>query len=175
MMGWICPICGTARPPHWDQCCTAPVAHKPDALTQSTDAVAQSALAQSPVADVVALEPKTKRRSTNRRSYDDPFFDEFWSVYPHKVDKLKAQGAFHDALARGALAQSIIDGARQYAWYCRINAVEVRHMKYAQGWLNADRWNDELSLPAAVGEGPSHEEQQSRRIAEENRAIEEMS
>lgn len=157
MMGWICPVCGAARPPHWEKCCTAPV-------PQSGDASAN--------AEVVALEPKTKRPSPKRRSYDDPLFDEFWSKYPLKLDKPKAYAAWQAALAQGAEPQRIIAGAQKYARYCRIN--EWLSPKYAQGWLNNERWNDELPLPREVGEGPSFEEQEAQRRAEEERAIREM-
>ncbi|MGH6654613.1 MAG: helix-turn-helix domain-containing protein, partial [Actinocrinis sp.] len=68
-------------------------------------------------------------------------FDDFWKIYPLKKGKLAAQKAFTKAVTGGADPQAIIDGALEYAFECRMK--EPKYVKYAQGWLNDGRWQDE--------------------------------
>lgn len=92
-------------------------------------------------------------------------FDEFWKVYPKKSAKPEARRAWAKAIKR-APAQTIIDGARRYAhWLANPAKGEFRPTtKHPQGWLNADRWDDEeirhVRLPDEVSA-----EDRSRRFA----------
>lgn len=147
-MSWICGRCGVSVRDDMAYC----VACAPNAAAHRTGAPGASVGASAPFADVVALKPRSTQRQQKRRSYNDPAFDEFWKHYPLKLDKKKAHQAWTDAIASGAPAQSITNAAMRYARYCAVNAIEPRHIKYAQGWLNGERWNDEIPLPAAAGE-----------------------
>ena len=153
-IGWICPVCGTARPPQLDRCCTVEVPQVPRP------------------ADVVALGSKTNRQKPKRLDYSDyPDFEAFWNNYPQKRDKRAALAAWITATASGAAPQTIIAAAKRYAAWCAANDVEARHIKYAQGWLNHERWTDEVVVPAAVGEtDPAYivgtPEYEARQVAE---------
>lgn len=68
----------------------------------------------------------------------DDAFDLFWSTYPSKKSKLEARRAFDAALERASFDE-ILAGATRYRDDPHRNP---EHTKYAQGWLNADRWND---------------------------------
>lgn len=73
-----------------------------------------------------------------------PEFELFWEKYPLRKDKRKAAAAFANALERAPLAE-IVAGAERY----RDDPDRApAFTKYAEGWLNDDRWTDEASTVA---------------------------
>lgn len=77
-------------------------------------------------------------------------FEKFWKIYPHRKDKRKAQLAFDRALQRAPL-ETILAGARAYAGD---PDRKTEFTKYAEGWLNGDRWLDEAPVPAPPKPSP---------------------
>jgi hypothetical protein len=69
---------------------------------------------------------------------ENPLFEEFWKVYPRKVEKGVARKAWRNALKR-ATAEEIIAGAKRYAAL----KLDLEFTKHPGPWLNADRWLDE--------------------------------
>ena len=66
-------------------------------------------------------------------------FERFWSEYPRRVGKPKAQAAFVAALGR-ASPEDIIAGAKRYATdRCREDA----YTAHPTTWLHQGRWQDE--------------------------------
>ena len=84
-------------------------------------------------------------------------FEEFWSRFPNRKGKQKAIEAFREALKRADL-ETILQGADNYA----IEAREILRrnpnatLKYPQGWLNDNRWEDE---PTPTFQAPSRSEE----------------
>lgn len=81
----------------------------------------------------------------------DDLFERFWKVFPKKSGKPEAKKAFAKAIKR-APAEIIIQRAERYAaWLAEAGPGEFRpNVKYPQGWLTNDRWNDEeLRTPAS--------------------------
>ncbi|MBT9385496.1 helix-turn-helix domain-containing protein [Pseudooceanicola sp. CBS1P-1] len=77
---------------------------------------------------------------------EDQHFEEFWQAYPKKAGKPAARKAFAKAVKR-APAEVIIRGARLYASWLSSppRAGEFRpSAKHPQGWLNDDRWEDDV-------------------------------
>ena len=70
-------------------------------------------------------------------------FNQFWSVYPKKVDKPLAKRSFEKALKRASL-EVIMDGAERYRDDPNRDS---EFTKNPSTWLNADAWENE-SLPA---------------------------
>lgn len=125
---------------------------------------------------VVALEAKPKTKPQRRKLAYSAAFEEFWRHYPVHRDKFKAQEAFEDAGYAGYPAEEIIAGAKRYARWLKTTTTAP---KYAQGWINGRRWEDELDIPPEVGEtDPAFTvgtpEYAARLLAEEERAIREM-
>lgn len=81
--------------------------------------------------------------ATPLRSSDHPRFQEFWDTYPRRLDRRKASKAFVAAVKR-ADPDLIIAGALRYA---NDPNREENYTKYAEGWLNGDRWLDEPLPP----------------------------
>jgi hypothetical protein len=91
-------------------------------------------------------------------------FDLFWSIYPIKVGKKKAQDAFKKALTETDLA-TLIAGATRYAE--DPNRVEA-YTAHPTTWLNAGRWGDD-PLPERE---LSKEEKAARDLLEARRRAE---
>jgi biotin operon repressor len=66
-------------------------------------------------------------------------FDNFWELYPKKVDKGAAIRAFRKAL-KTFEATEVIAGAKRYAE--DPNLPEKRYVKNPATWLNAEAWNN---------------------------------
>lgn len=75
-------------------------------------------------------EPTTRTR--------EELFEEFWEVYPLKNGKAKARDAFERALKKVSFG-TILEGARRYRDDPNRNP---GYTKWAQGWLNDERWSD---------------------------------
>lgn len=147
-MSFPCPHCGgeivvipgSSPFPGW---------RNPDA----TDAISPAQLVtQSQIAHGsknLDLDPSPKKNQTYNQGYTRNFLD-FWEVYPRHRDKRKAFKAWRNAVARlGATADArgaILAGAIRY----RDDPNRLDEFtKYAEGWLNADGWEDE-PLPARL-------------------------
>jgi hypothetical protein len=87
--------------------------------------------------------PPAGGKRVGRQDYDydtDPVFGHFWSVFPKKKGKPAAYAAWQKAMQRGADPNLIIKAAECY----RDDPSRKPEMtKYAQGWLNDERYNDE--------------------------------
>lgn len=71
-------------------------------------------------------------------------FEEFWEAYPKKAGKPAAEKAYQKAIKKGHDAAAIITGAKRYAlWLSSGGPKDFRPtVKFPQGWLNDERWND---------------------------------
>lgn len=74
-------------------------------------------------------------------------FDYFWTVYPRRVGRLKAEAAFAAALKRGVDPSHIVAGASRYA--VDPNRVD-EFTAHPTTWLNRGGWEDD-PLPARGG------------------------
>jgi uncharacterized protein YdaU (DUF1376 family) len=76
------------------------------------------------------LSPKTENR-----------FDEFWAVFADKRGKQAALKVWKKKKL-DAIADQVISGAKRYI---QIRDADQKFWKQAQGWLNDERWTDEVS------------------------------
>ena len=71
-------------------------------------------------------------------------FDEFWSLYPRKVNKAVARKAWAKLSPEQQLmAAKAIDTHCQY-W--RAKEIELEFIPHASTWLNGERYEDELII-----------------------------
>ena len=74
-------------------------------------------------------------------------FNDFWSVYPKKSEKLYARNCYSKAILKGAKEQDVLEGAKRYASHCLSTNVERQFIKNASTWLNRGCWDDEYDIP----------------------------
>lgn len=90
----------------------------------------------------VAHVSKTSSRKPYNQGYEQEFLA-FWKVYPLHKSKRKAQIAWRKAI-KHASANAILSGAIRY----RDDPTrKPEFTKYAEGWLNDSRWEDEYEAP----------------------------
>jgi hypothetical protein len=104
-----------------------------------------------------------EEQDTKNKQEKDSAFDQFWSIYPKKLDKAKARRAFGTAL-KAADAERIIEGARNYA--NDPNLPEMQFIKYPATWLNAEAWENP-PLPARVQTEDEKRQEELRRLLDE--------
>lgn len=78
-------------------------------------------------------------------------FESFYSEYPRKIGKKKAETAFNAAVKTGVDPQAIIDAAKLYA--ASVKDSEKKFIAHPTTWLHAGRWDDEIELPPTGTEG----------------------
>lgn len=94
----------------------------------------------SPDGDSVLIPDPPKPDTPKPRRYSDEF-EQWWKCYPVKRGKPRAYEAFKKARKRASL-ETLTQGAIDYAGWVKANP--DRSPKWAQGWLNDDRWEDDL-------------------------------
>lgn len=71
----------------------------------------------------------------NRKNYSCEF-EEFWSIYPRKVDKGSAYKKFMTRVKTGFREDELIQAAKNYAEECENNGTEKRYIKHAATFLS---------------------------------------
>jgi hypothetical protein len=94
-------------------------------------------LPENPPAENPPLK-KTIDKKTIDKNIEREQFDEFWNLYPKKIDKTQAVRQFRRALNR-ATFEDILAGVIKFANDPNIPE-EKRYVKNPATWLNADGW-----------------------------------
>lgn len=89
---------------------------------------------------------KEKNTAQKTRNAYSPEFEEFWSVYPKKVDKKRASTSFKTAIKNNSL-ETILKGTKQYVEQIERNKTEAQYIKHASTFLNNESFLDELDEP----------------------------
>lgn len=76
-------------------------------------------------------------------SDDDPDWLKFWQIWPKKVGKPDARKAWAKAVTKVAPFVIIAAAERHRDLFARERR-DRRHIKDPSGWLNGERWNDEI-------------------------------
>jgi hypothetical protein len=106
-------------------------------------------LAENPLAENQALK-KTINKNTIDKNIEREQFDEFWNLYPKRIDKTQAVRQFRRALQR-ATFEDILAGVIRFSLDPNLPE-EKRFIKNPATWLNADGW----------AEGPLPERKRNR-------------
>jgi hypothetical protein len=83
------------------------------------------------------------------------WWEEFWAIFPCRDGKLPGMDAFERRIKTLDLFTEVLSGARAYAE--RFKRGPDMKLKYAQGWINDERWTDEGTLVSPPGVGYSPE------------------
>lgn len=72
-------------------------------------------------------------------------FEEFWNIYPKKVNKKKAEELFKKINKEGSVdLQKIISGLENYKKYIEVRKVDKSYILHATTFLNWRRWEDDF-------------------------------
>lgn len=87
-------------------------------------------------------------------------FDRFWSAYGYKKGKQGAAMRWHQYQYPDAVVERIVQAATAEARWWKENKPESQTRIFAQGWLEARRWEDYEPAPsAAPGAGDTQNSQ----------------
>lgn len=99
----------------------------------------QEPLAENPLAENPPHK-NTIEKNTIDKNKERELFDEFWAIYPKKVDKAIAFRQFRRALNRVGF-ETILAGVIKFANDSNL-PTEKRFIKNPATWLNADAWEN---------------------------------
>jgi len=92
----------------------------------------------------VSNAPKGKeRKGKEKKDKTIIRFDDFWSIYPLKVGKQGALAKYKVAI-KSVSEDTLIEGAKKYAEFVKIEKTDSKYIAHATTWLNQGRWEDEL-------------------------------
>lgn len=73
-------------------------------------------------------------------------FEDFWAAYPRRIAKATAKTAWTKAIRRGADPDHIVAAVRQHSAFWQNARTEPKFIPYPATWLNAGRYDDELTV-----------------------------
>lgn len=89
------------------------------------------------------VEVKVKRNNDNQ-VFKKEFENDFWSIYPRRDNKKRAQDKFISLRKKGTSVETIINGLESYKKYWKQHGTSAEYIPMASTWLNQERFNDEL-------------------------------
>jgi Helix-turn-helix domain len=110
-----------------------------------------------------AVHPNNKNKE-NTDSVLEKEFNRWYSIYPRPRTRRAALKAYKQARARGATAETLLDGAKRYA--AERADQDLRFTKYPATWLNGDCWLDEPETHSADVTGSASSNLEGLSIAE---------
>lgn len=79
-------------------------------------------------------------------------FDEFWTLYPRKVEKKVALKAYLQVLKSGATPDALLQAVKGYLQQIERDGTAVKFIKHPATFLHEDRWRDYLPQPEETPE-----------------------
>ena len=90
---------------------------------------------------------KNKNKNKNKSNIC-AYFETFYSLYPRKVNKKKAQEKYYSILKKSKspeeTANDILEGLKRYIDFWEKEKTEQQFIPHPTTWLNGERWNDDL-------------------------------
>lgn len=90
--------------------------------------------------------PPNQDKSKTKHEYP-PEFEQFWQVYPRRVEKLRAFKAWQARIREKVPPADLIAAARQYAEKCRREGTEERFIKHPSTFLGPARPYEDYIRP----------------------------
>ncbi|MDK8496841.1 hypothetical protein QP920_10345 [Corynebacterium marquesiae] len=101
-----------------------------------------------------------KDKPTNR--YPDEF-ETWWSIYPRKKSKRRAYKRWQEALKR-VDQQTLNERTQAFADHVHAENIDPQYIKYPEGWLAGDGWDDELIPRTQTNSAPESKSKSQRYI-----------
>ena len=95
----------------------------------------------------VTLTTNNKQETRNKDIKDDRF-DIFWKQYPRKVAKPNAQKAWLKINPDDVVLKKMLDAINQQG----LSSKEIQFVPHPASWLNAQRWEDEISVQSNINQ-----------------------
>ena len=76
----------------------------------------------------------------------DEKFNEFWDLYPKKVERKTAKSKYNKIINNGIKHKDIIIGLNKYIEEIKNRKLSKEYIKYPTTWLNGECWNNEYEV-----------------------------
>lgn len=96
----------------------------------------------------VEVQPNKNRKEEekNRKEYMHKIFEKFWSEYPKKVGKPKAEAIFEKLNVEDALLEKMLNSIKIAKNTEQWKIEKGKFIPYPATWLNQKRWEDEIDV-----------------------------
>jgi len=115
----------------------------------------------------IIKESNKRAHKTKKPVCDNSAFDRFWSVYPKKQKKLKAQKAYRKLNPDPELIERIIKDVQQRRERFDWQKENGKYVPLPENYLNDQRWTDELPEPKRGDPDWLPDEQEAEEILKE--------
>lgn len=88
--------------------------------------------------DEIPNKGKSQNKKTGKGNYTDDF-EEFWKLYPRKIDKSRAFRAWNARLKEKNEPAVIIQATINYSNYCKVQRTEERFIKHPSTFVGPDK------------------------------------
>lgn len=105
---------------------------------------------------------REKDKPTNH--YPDDF-ETWWNIYPRKKSKRRAYKRWQEALKR-VDQQTLNERTQAFADHVHAGNIDPQFVKYPEGWLSGDGWDDELIPRTTTTHGAPETKSKSQRYIE---------
>ena len=95
----------------------------------------EKALLEGPKEDTQPEPPKKESKSKKAINNYSTDFEEFWNIYPRKVDKAQAYKKYKARLEDGYSHEQLLQAAKNYAEQCKRDRTEERYIKHGKTFL----------------------------------------
>jgi hypothetical protein len=137
----------------------------PSKIPDMTQESIQSDAGVTPELVPLKIKIKIKERESKRQV---PGFEEFWELYPRKVNKKEAQLKWNRVNLPSL--EFILEAIKKQKQSQQWNTENGKYIPHPATWLNQERWNDEL--PEVEDHRSEHEKEIDDAAARANRAVE---
>ena len=101
------------------------------------------------------IEIEIDKEQEKEKEQAELFFNEFWSIYPIKKDKVKCKAKYVKLIKKKGLHETIITALKEQLEHRKIleeinnrrsprNQIFIPSFKHPKTWLNNECWNDEI-------------------------------
>jgi len=87
-----------------------------------------------------------------------PSFEEFWQLYPRKIEKRKAYRMWEARLKEKCNPKDLILAAKHYAEYCKQQVSETKFIKYPATFLGPNKHFEDFMKPITAATGDNTRE-----------------
>jgi len=107
----------------------------------SSETVADSGCNETVTKPYRFVTPETETETETETDITAKSFNNFWEVYPRKIDKKKAMKSYKTAIKKTEVS-TINLAAEKYAKECVKNKTEKNYIKHPTSWLNGECWEN---------------------------------
>tara|TARA_R100001082_G_scaffold44518_1_gene23691 strand:+ start:2419 stop:3405 length:987 start_codon:yes stop_codon:yes gene_type:complete len=110
----------------------------------NSTAIAQPSNSNKEIEIEKEIEINKNKKTISRITLNKEFENEFWTLYPRRDNKKRANDKYVQLRKAGATKDDILNGLKGYIKQWKISGTEPEYIPMASTWLHQERFKDEL-------------------------------